>query len=285
MRILEELFTTISEFRKYAPYAESNVTFDQLNSSAISAKKQMVIILTKDVYTELTADEGELKEALRLAMANLTMAKQLIFDVVSKRKDDVDIYKHEQESMRRSYIENYYNAMDTVIQLLDNSQTVPSWKETRYKKMLDVLKIKSTEEFDMLYTIDMSYLFFFRTIPIQSEALDDGISAYFERAEKKEEILRLLKRCLAKQTIVIALRRFDILDFPSTIRNLFEDSKVMRYGTQEQERLLALSDSLLEEVKRELANIDLLLSTDSSGSVDTNTSFNRPDDIIMLMPC
>ena len=72
MRILEELFTTISEFRKYAPYAESNVTFDQLNSSAISAKKQMVIILTKDVYTELTADEGELKEALRLAMANLT---------------------------------------------------------------------------------------------------------------------------------------------------------------------------------------------------------------------
>lgn len=207
------------------------------------------------------------------------------FDVVSKRKDDVDIYKHEQESMRRSYIENYYNAMDTVIQLLDNSQTVPSWKETRYKKMLDVLKIKSTEEFDMLYTIDMSYLFFFRTIPIQSEALDDGISAYFERAEKKEEVLRLLKRCLAKQTIAIALRRFDILDFPSTIRNLFEDSKVMRYGTQEQERLLALSDALLEEVKRELANIDLLLSTDSSGSVDTNTSFNRPDDIIMLMPC
>ena len=121
----------------------------------------MVIILTKDVYTDLTADEGELKEALRLAMANLTMAKQLIFDVVSKRKDDVDIYKHEQESMRRSYIENYYNAMDTVIQLLDNSQTVPSWKETRYKKMLDVLKIKSTEEFDMLYTIDMSYLFVF----------------------------------------------------------------------------------------------------------------------------
>lgn len=285
MRILEELFTTISEFRKYAPYAESNVTFDQLNSSAISAKKQMVIILTKDVYTDLTADEGELKEALRLAMANLTMAKQLIFDVVSKRKDDVDIYKHEQESMRRSYIENYYNAMDTVIQLLDSSDTVPSWKETRYKKMLDRLKIKSTEEFDMLYTIDMSYLFFFRIIPIQSEALDDGISAYFERAEKKEEVLRLLKRCLAKHTIAIALRRFDIIEFPPTIRSLFDESKASRSGKDEQTRMLELSASLLEDVKRELANIDLLLSTDVSGSVDTNTSFNRPDDIIMLMPC
>ncbi|EKB1120860.1 hypothetical protein ONB61_001879 [Campylobacter jejuni] len=218
-------------------------------------------------------------------MANLTMAKQLIFDVVSKRKDDVDIYKHEQESMRRSYIENYYNAMDTVIQLLDSSDTVPSWKETRYKKMLDRLKIKSTEEFDMLYTIDMSYLFFFRIIPIQSEALDDGISAYFERAEKKEEVLRLLKRCLAKQTIAIALRRFDIIEFPPTIRSLFDESKASRSGKDEQTRMLELSASLLEDVKRELANIDLLLSTDVSGSVDTNTSFNRPDDIIMLMPC
>lgn len=47
MTILQELFPTVSEFRKYAPYAESNITFDQLNSSAISAKKQIVIILTK----------------------------------------------------------------------------------------------------------------------------------------------------------------------------------------------------------------------------------------------
>lgn len=285
MKILEELFTTISEFRKYIPYAESNITFDQLNSSAISAKKQMVIILTKEVYADLIADEGDLKEALRLAMANLTMAKQLIFDVVSKRKNNVDIYKHEQESMRRSYIENYYNAMDTVIQLLDTNDTVPSWKETRYKKMLDSLKIKTTEEFDTLYAIDMSYLFFFRIIPIQNEALDDGISAYFERAEKKEEVVRMLKRCLAKQTIAIALRRFDIIEFPPTIRSLFDDSKASRSGKDEQDRMLELSASLLEEVKQELANIDLLLSTDDSGSVDTNTSFNRPDDIIMLMPC
>jgi hypothetical protein len=285
MKILEELFTTISEFRKYAPYAESNITFDQLNSSAISAKKQMVIILTKDVYMELMAAEGELKDALRLAMANLTMAKQLIFDVVSKRKDNVDIYKHEQESMRRSYIENYYNAMDTVIHLLDTSDTMSSWKETRYKKMLDDLKIKSTEEFDMLYPIDMSYLFFFRIIPIQSEALDDGISVYFERAEQKEEVNRLLKRCLAKQTIAIALRRFDIIEFPSTIRSLFDDSKANRSGKNEQDRMLELAASLFEEVKQELANIDLLLSANDSGSVDTNTSFNHPDDIIMLMPC
>lgn len=285
MTILQELFPTVSEFRKYAPYAESNITFDQLNSSAISAKKQIVIILTKKVYSEIVPTDGELKDALCMAMANLTMAKQLIFDIVSKRKDDVDIYKHEQETMRRSFIENYYNAMDTAIQLLDTEDEFPSWKETRYKKLLDGLKIQSTEDFDMLYSIDLSYLFFFRTIPIQKEALDDGLLGYFERAENKEDILRMLHRCLAKQTISIALRRFDIIEFPSTIRSLFDDSKASRSGKDEQERMLALAASLANEVKQELANINLLLTSDSSGSVDTNTSFNRPDDLIMLMPC
>ena len=285
MTILQELFPTVSEFRKYAPYAESNITFDQLNSSAISAKKQIVIILTKKVYSEIVPTDGELKDALCMAMANLTMAKQLIFDIVSKRKDDVDIYKHEQETMRRSFIENYYNAMDTAIQLLDTEEEFPSWKETRYKKLLDGLKIQSTEDFDMLYSIDLSYLFFFRAIPIQKEALDDGLSGYFERAENKEDILRMLHRCLAKQTIAIALRRFDIIEFPPTIRSLFDDSKASRSGKDEQERMLALAASLANEVKQELSNIDLLLTSDSSGSVETNTSFNRPDDIIMLMPC
>lgn len=285
MTILQELFPTIAEFRKYAPYAESNITFDQLNSSAVSAKKMMIIILTKDVYFEIVKVDGELKEALCMAMANLTMAKQLIFDIVSKRKNDVDIYKHEQETMRRSFIENYFNAMDTVIQLLDTEDKFPSWKETRYKKLLDGLRIQSTEDFDMLYSIDLSYLFFFRTIPIQKEALDDGLSAYFERAEGKEDVLRMLHRCLAKQTIAIALRRFDIIEFPPTIRSLFDDSKASRSGKDEQERMLALSASLMDEVKQELANIDLILTSDSSGSVDTNTSFNRPDDIILVMPC
>ena len=142
MTILQELFPTIAEFRKYAPYAESNITFDQLNSSAVSAKKMMIIILTKDVYSEIVKVDGELKEALCMAMANLTMAKQLIFDIVSKRKNDVDIYKHEQETMRRSFIENYFNAMDTVIQLLDTEDKFLPGKKPATRNFLMDLEFK-----------------------------------------------------------------------------------------------------------------------------------------------
>lgn len=279
--ILEELFTDLATFRRYAPYVESNVDFKHLNSSATTARKQIVIILSKEVYDHLASSEGDEKEALLSAMANLTLAKQMVFDVISQRKNDIDIYKHEQEQMRRAYIDNYFNAMDTLLQLLSEDSR-SGWSGTRYQKMVEGLKLKNAADFDAVYPIDLSYLFFFRTIPLQAEALDDYLKNYYERASGRDDIGKMLDRSLAKITVAIALRRFDIIEFPPTIRSLFDDSKAQRTGRDEQQRMLDLSDSLMTEAKSLLSDIDLLLSA-GSGDVDTETSFNRQDDKIILM--
>ncbi|MBE6289166.1 MAG: hypothetical protein E7100_02875 [Bacteroidaceae bacterium] len=279
--ILEDLFTDLATFRRYAPYVESNVDFKHLNSSAITARKQIVIILTNDVFAYVASKTNTEKEALLSAMANLTLAKQMVFDVISQRKNDIDIYKHEQEQMRRAYIDNYFNAMDTLLQLLadDNGS---GWSGTRYQKMVSTLKLKNAADFDAVYPIDLSYLFFFRTIPLQAEALDDYLKGYYDRASGREDIIPMLNRVLAKITVAIALRRFDIIEFPPTIRSLFDDSKAQRTGRDEQQRMLELSDSLMNEAKSLLADIDLMLSAES-GSIETETSFNRQDDKIILM--
>lgn len=279
--ILEDLFTDLATFRKYAPYVESNVDFKHLNSSAITARKQIIIILTKDVFDSVASANDDKKEALLSAMANLTLAKQMVFDVISQRKNDIDIYKHEQEQMRRAYIDNYFNAMDTLLQLL-SEDSESGWSGTRYQKMVEGLKLKNAADFDAVYPIDLSYLFFFRTIPLQAEALDDYLNSYYERAADREDIAKMLDRTLAKITVAIALRRFDIIEFPPTIRSLFDDSKAQRTGRDEQQRMLELSDALMNEAKTLLADIDLLLSA-GSGEVDTDTSFNREDDKIILM--
>lgn len=283
MIILEELFRNLNEFRHYAPYSETNIEFKDLNSSASSARKQICIILTEKVYDKVVAMEGEMHDALLTAMANLTLAKQLVFDVVKQRKSDIDIYKYEMEAMRRSYIENYFSGMDTLIRLLDQ-ESLEEWKCSRYCKLLSSLQIQTAEEFDFLYSIDLSYLFFFRIIPLQKEVLDEGMAGYFERVGDNQEMKGLLLHALAKATVALALRRLDILEFPATIRNFFVDSKVMRYGTQEQERMLSLASQLTDEVQAQLKNIDLILSNNDSGIVDTETSFNSPDDIIVMLP-
>lgn len=284
MIILEELFKNLTEFRHYAPYSETNIEFKDLNSSASSARKQICIILSKEVYDIVLKRDGEIHDALLTAMANLTLAKQLVFDVVKQRKSDVDIYKYEMEAMRRSYIENYFSGMDTLIQLLNKENSLEEWKNSRYCKLLSSLRIQTAEDFDFLYSIDLSYLFFFRIIPLQKEVLDEGMTGYFERVVDNQEMRDLLLHALAKNTIALALRRLDILEFPSTIRNLFDDSKTTRSGKDEQERMLALAELLTSEAQSLLKNIDLMLSNNDSGIVDTETSFNAPDDKIIMMP-
>ena len=283
MNVLEEVFIDVAQFHLYSPYAESNMNFKDLASSAMSAIKQDQSVISPDIYKKIAAGEdNDEKDALRSAVANLTLAKQLIFNVLSLRKSDVDIYKNEQEQMRRAYRDNYYNAMDTLLQLLDSDE---EWKKTKAYKALENLKLKTTYEFDASYPIDNSFLYFFRCVPIQQEALDDYVSGYYERLPEKDQTnRRKLDRCLAKITVALSLRRFDILEFPSTIRNLFEDSKVMRYGTQEQERMLTLSDDLMSQALESLKNIDLSLSGNTDADIVTETSFNRPDDKIYLMP-
>lgn len=285
--ILEELFTDVATLREYVPFMDSNIAFSELGSSAKSAKKQICVIITPEVYSAIIEKgSGNIFEELRTAVANLTLAKQVVFDAINRRKQEIDIYKHEQESMRRAYIENYYNSMDSLVQELEKSD-IESWKETRYKKILESLRIKTAPEFDELYPIEGSYLFFFRIIPFQREALEDYMNGYYSRVseedENKKSIYRKLDRCLAMYTVAKSLRQFDIIEFPSTIRNLFEDSKAMRYGTQEQERIMSLSEQLKNEADQLLRDIDTILSNSEGGNVSTEESYLLPSDKFYFM--
>ena len=276
--ILEELFTDVATLREYVPFMDSNISFSDLGSSAKSAKKQVCVIITPDVYKAIIqAGNGAIFEELRTAVANLTLAKQVVFDAINRRKQEIDIYKHEQESMRRAFTENYYNAMDSLVQELDNSG-IEAWKETRHKKILSSLRIKTAPDFDELYPIDGSYLFFFRIIPFQyySRVPDDD--------DSKESIFRKLDRCLAMYTVAKSLRQFDIIEFPSTIRSLFDDSTASRSGGDEQNRILTLSEQLKSEADQLLKDIDIILSNTEGGNVSTEESYLQPSDKFYLMP-
>lgn len=285
--ILQELFTDVATLREYVPFMDSNVSFSELGSSAKSAKKQVCVIITPDVYTEIVSSaNGEVFEELRTAVANLTLAKQVVFDAINRRKQEIDIYKYEQEAMSRAYTENYYNAMDSLVRELDKSN-IKSWKETRYKKILESLRIKSAPDFDELYPIDGSYLFFFRIIPFQREALEDYMNGYYSRVpddDYKESIFRKLDRCLAMYTVAKSLRQFDVIEFPSTIRNLFEDSKATRSGKDEQNSILSLSEQLKTEADQLLRDIDTILSNTEGGNISTEVSYLQPDDKFYFMP-
>ena len=291
MNILVDIFKNFSTFSLYAPGVETNMDLNDLRSSGLTARKRIEIIISRAVFDELLKEEenSPLMEALRAAMANMTMATQIIFDSVNRRKGEVNVYKYELEAMKRSYMENYCNAIDTLVQLLSEpteGEIAELWRKTPYFPILERCEIKTMDQMDSIYPIDASYLYFFRTIPLQKETLDEVMSIYFEKLtdDNRERIRPILLLALVKKTIAKSLRRFDILEFPSTIRNLFDDSHASRSGKDESSAIFALADRLDREAEELLSNADTLLSSETVSDFCSNSAYNNPDDNIIMLP-
>ena len=296
MNILTQLFDNFSTFSLYAPGVETNMNLNDLNASSLTARKRIEAIISSSVFTAILKEDtnSPLFEALRSAMANITMATQLVFDSINRRKNDINVYKYELEAMRRAYMENYCNALDTILQLLINTKvpegntTSPAalWTKSRYFEILQNCEIKTMPDFDMLYPIDASYLFFFRTLPLQRETLDEVMSVYFSKltTANSSRLRPILLLALVKKTVAKSLRRFDILEFPVTIRNLFEDNKAFRHGTTEADNCLKLADHLDREAAELIGTADTLLSTDTTPDVSSYSAYNNPSDNIIMLP-
>ena len=291
MNILVDIFKNFSTFSLYAPGVETNMDLNDLRSSGLTARKRIETVVSRAVFEELLKEEDNspLMEALRAAMANMTMANQIIFDSVNRRKSEVNVYKYELEAMKRSYMENYCNAIDTLVQLLSEpteGEIAELWRKTPYFPILERCEIKTMDQMDAIYPIDASYLYFFRTVPLQKETLDEVMSIYFEKLtdDNRERIRPILLLALVKKTIAKSLRRFDILEFPSTIRNLFDDSHASRSGKDESSAIFALADRLDREAEELLSNADTLLSSESVSDFCSNSAYNHPDDNIIMLP-
>ena len=291
MNILVDIFKNFSTFSLYAPGVETNMDLNDLRSSGLTARKRIEIVISRAVFDELLKEEenSPLMEALRAAMANMTMANQIIFDSINRRKSEVNVYKYELEAMKRSYMENYCNAIDTLVQLLSDAtegELAELWSKTPYFPILERCEIKTMDQMDAIYPIDASYLYFFRTVPLQKETLDEVLSVYFEKLtdDNRERIRPILLLALVKKTIAKSLRRFDILEFPSTIRNLFDDSHASRSGKDESSALFALADRLDREADELLSNADTLLSSETVSDFCSNSAYNNPDDNIIILP-
>lgn len=291
MNILVDIFKNFSTFSLYAPGVETNMDLNDLRSSGLTARKRIETVISRAVFDELLKEKEDspLMEALRAAMANMTMANQIIFDSVNRRKSEVNVYKYELEAMKRSYMENYCNAIDTLVQLLSEpteGEIAELWSKTPYYPILERCEIKTMDQMDAIYPIDASYLYFFRTVPLQKETLDEVMSIYFEKLtdDNRERIRPILLLALVKKTIAKSLRRFDILEFPSTIRNLFDDSHAARSGKDESSAIFALADRLDREAEELLSNADTLLSSESVSDFCSNSAYNNPDDNIIMLP-
>ena len=320
MKQIADIFQNMSALAQYAPVTETNMAVGDLKAAFANSWKQLTALIPDAVLAAIADGSDEaMKSALCMALANRVMANNAIFSAYTNRKAGTDVYKYEVEGMKRSWMENYYSAMDTLLseltRLADNvtdaesgteevtdaesgtevepaeSGTAPDvgrlFRESRYYRMASNCHIRTAEQFDTIYPIDLSYLFFFRTLPLQAEVVSGRIGSYYSRIEtldEKEKLTAMLDLALAKKTVSKALRRFDILEFPPTIRNLFDESHANRNGKDEAERAISLADMLDGEADTLISDIDTLLESGTTLDMSSMSAYNQPDDKIIMMP-
>lgn len=309
MKQINELFSNMATLAQHAPAVDTNLSLGDLKAAFGSSWKQLTALVTDDVLDAIADGNDEnLKQALRTALANRTLANHAIFSAYHQRLAGTDVYKYEVEQMQRAYMENYFSAMDTLLTELtslavaDNGTEEPApadsgttpdighlFRQCRWYKMASTVRIKTAEQFDMIYPIDLSYLFFFRTLPLQKEVASGRIGSYYGRIDAlerddKDAILSMADMALVKKTVAKALRRFDILEFPPTIRNLFDESHANRNGKDESERAISLADMLDGEADALISDLDTLLESENGLDVSSTSAYNLPDDKIIMMP-
>lgn len=288
MKYLDQLFSNLASFSVYAPGVDTSTTLDDMQAACNAACKKIKNILTSQVFDMIIDSYKEdYLEPLRMAVANMTLSVQLVFDAINRRKNEVDVYKYELEGMKRAYAENYYAAMDTLIGEIQSGKSPEiktAWQTSRYGQLVDSCPVKTADDFDSIYNIDGSQLFFFRTLSVQKEITDARLGVYFDKAEDNDRVTGMLRLVLCKKVVATALRRFDILECPATVRNLFDDSKVSGQRKDEREQATALANLLDGEADNLLDTIDTLLTADEGVDVSSWSGYNKPDDVIVMMP-
>ena len=338
MKKISDIFQNMSGLAQYAPVTDTNIALGDLKAAFASSWKQLTALVPDAVLTAIAdGSDDTMKDALRMALANRIMANNAVFSAYINRKAGTDTYKYEVEGMKRSWMENYFSAMDTLLSELTRQAdevapaeenvataesgteevvnaesgteevanaesgteevapaetgTTPSvgelFRESRFYRMAAGCHIRTAEQFDTIYPIDLSYLFFFRTLPLQAEVVSGRVGSYYSRIETlddREKFTCMLDLALAKKTVAKALRRFDILEFPPTIRNLFDESHANRNGKDESERAISLADMLDGEADALISDIDTLLESGTTIDMSSMSAYNRPDDKIIMMP-
>lgn len=267
---------------QYAPGVETSNSVDDYAPSGAIAIKKITSIIPATILDKIATPEStpSLLAALKQAVANATLAQHLVFDSVNRRKSGTDVYKYEIEAMRRSYTESYLAAMDTLLSLLADDEDFLS---SRFGQLLSSCKIKTCEQMDTIYPIDLSYLFFYRSLPLQRESLSERLAPYYEKLSSSAH-LATLDLALAKSTIAKALRRFDIMELPSTMRNLLDDSTASRSGKDERTAALDLALQLEADVNTLLDSLDVVLADTPTNDYVSPSAYNAPSDLIIMAP-
>lgn len=296
MNAITDIFSGIKQFMDVVPGIEASKELSEMEPAYEVACTRIQDVITLAIFdiikAELTAaPSGGAVIAnallyLQGAVGNYTMYQHLIFDVISKKKEEQNLYKYELHEMQEAYLDNFANYMDRLLTLMDNNTgSFTGWTDTDIYIDRAKLVLKSSKDFAKWYGTAGSEYFVMRTIYKQHEIIDENILPRMTLAEITGELEAPVKRYVAYSVVASAIRELDYPDLPKSLRNDIYNESSKKQGYQEQfvkERLWKTYEAKAEKY---LNKVDLILNRPDADitTIIVNEGLNAMEDKTFLM--
>lgn len=284
-----DLFSNTSDLRVFLPDISSAKPLQELEFAFRDPESKVKNLLgeetykqIKDHYTGGTSEETLDKAVKYLQGALANLAGDVIFVMTAgERNENKKTYRYQESLQRKVYLNNANAELGQLLTLLDaNPAVFTDWITTTLYTTRQKQIIKTHTEFGQYYYIDESAYFFSRLVFLMKEITADKITpvvGVFGDLDSgtDAEIIDQVKKTLSYLTMAMALRRFDFMELPKTIRNNTEESiRTIRTGGMEAVAVRQVSDELEYKGKTYLEVLERMMEKKNTGTLATPEEIN-----------
>ena len=279
------IFTDLEDFRSYAEGLHADTAYRQLHPSIRTTALEMEKIITKDAFEAIASGSwtpaateevpepsainlSDVKVALKVALAAGTMYRYQIFASVKRNGSDASLYKYQHEELKDNYIENYWKAMDDLLNWLDNNPTVAGYNISPAYKERQLLPVKNADEFERYFGINRSSFFYAKVLYLIRDSWK-AISARISGYETNEAIMDAACKALCYTVMAKVVKRFDLTEFPRSLRFDYNHEYTRGSSTPSRDALCA---DLMAEVTSAMDEVATLIRRLSDNSPTGNTN-------------
>lgn len=266
------IFLDLEDFRSYADGVQADTAYRQLHPSLRATGAEMEKIIPSAVIEAVASDTAG-SELLKTALANGALYRYQIFLSVKRNGSDASLYKYQHEELKDNYCEAYWKAMDALLDWLDAHPDTGNWQETGDYTARQALPVKNAEEFHYYFGINRSSCFYAKVLYLIRECWK-GIASAVRGHEDNEAVMDAAKRALCYAVMAKVVKRFDVTEFPRSIRWDYNHEYTKGSSVQNRDRLFneltAESQASLDEVAAQIRR----LSGDDTVA-DTNEESNK----------
>ena len=266
------IFTDLEDFRSYADGVQADTAYRQLHPSLRATGSEMEKIIPSAVIEAVASDTAG-AELLKTALANGALYRYQIFLSVKRNGSDASLYKYQHEELKDNYCEAYWKAMDALLDWLDAHPDTGNWQDTGDYTARQALPVKNAEEFHYYFGINRSSCFYAKVLYLIRECWK-GIASAVRGHEDNEAVMDAAKRALCYAVMAKVVKRFDVTEFPRSIRWDYNHEYTKGSSVQNRDRLFneltAESQASLDEVAAQIRRL-----SGSDTVADTNEESNK----------